>query len=347
MQGITTIQTWREMLGEIIRDPRERERLAGELGVNPVTLVRWSTNTSSPRLSELRALLRVLPNKQALLSELLGSDPSDFFSDGVFSQEMTRHPVEERRELVIPSRFYADALRTARHAPERFWTMCSLILGQMLAQLDPERQGIEIIVAQCMPPREGKVRSLRERVGQGTPPWLNSSPEEKNLFLGAESLAGYAVAHGHRVATPGVWGQGNLLPFKEASYEVSLAAFPIMLEGNIAGCLVIASTQAGYFTVERLQLLDDYADLIRLAFCDADYYPQSSIELGIMPSWEVQQQYFASFRERITGLLREASLSGKLLDALTAEQIVRQQLEEELLKLHCANEAVTAGFRHI
>ena len=39
---------------------------------------------------------------------------------------------------------------------------------------------------------DAKIRSLRESLGQGTPPW-QADLEQQATFLGAESLAGYVV----------------------------------------------------------------------------------------------------------------------------------------------------------
>lgn len=331
MHEAESSKTWREMLGEIIQEPKERGRLSAHLGVNPTTLMRWAANTSNPRMHEIRALLSVLPDKQPLLRELLGADAAELAGTAALLAGISRQPGAGVRDLVIPTNFYAETLRASRDAPQRFWTISSLILSQMLAQLDPQRLGIEIVIAQCMPARDGKVRSLRDRVGLGTPPWPGYL-EEKTLFMGAESLGGYVVAHGHWVAIPDVRQPESFLPVKEAPFEVSLAAFPILLEGNIAGCILASSTQTGYFAGERLQLLDDYADLLRLAFCDMEFYPTSTIELGIMPPWVVQQQYFVSFRQRVAAVMREARLSERVVDALAAEQVVRTQLEQELLE---------------
>ncbi len=34
-------ETWRSLLKSIISDPQERQRLAEELGIKPITLIRW------------------------------------------------------------------------------------------------------------------------------------------------------------------------------------------------------------------------------------------------------------------------------------------------------------------
>ena len=327
-------QSWRVQLGEVIREVSMREQLAERIGVSPITLIRWAAETSSPRLPEIQALLRALPDRQSfrqsMLRELLGAD--------LIGAEISSppYPEEEARELRIPWNFYWETLRAGRDTPDRFWTICSLVLRQMLTQLDPQRLGMEVIVAQCMPSRsDGKVHSLHECIGMGTPPWPHSSPVEKNLFLGAESLAGYALATGHWVATNGADQQEELLPSKEAPhpFEVSMAAFPIILQGNVAGSLLVSSTQVRAFSKERLLLIDDYADLVRAAFRDGDFYPISAIDLGIMPDFRVQLQYFSTLQARVQLLLRESRRSELLLGILAAEQLVRQQLEGEFLQL--------------
>src|SRR5260370_21197779 len=52
--------SWRDLLKAIIKDPPERERVAAELGKNPVTLARGITRESHPRQQDSRPLLRVL-----------------------------------------------------------------------------------------------------------------------------------------------------------------------------------------------------------------------------------------------------------------------------------------------
>ena len=54
--------TWRELLGSIIRDPQERQRIASDLGVRTITLMRWANGESNPRLQTLHQLLGVLPH---------------------------------------------------------------------------------------------------------------------------------------------------------------------------------------------------------------------------------------------------------------------------------------------
>jgi hypothetical protein len=50
------LASWRELLGKIIADSHERQRIANMLGVNPITLTRWVNNESKPRPQNLRQL---------------------------------------------------------------------------------------------------------------------------------------------------------------------------------------------------------------------------------------------------------------------------------------------------
>ena len=149
-------------------------------------------------------------------------------------------------------------------------------------QLDSARLGTEIIVVICMPPRGGKVRSLLEKVGMGTRPWRGDL-QNKRQFLGAESLAGYAVTAGHQAVVQDIERESSLLPIHHVQFEKSVAAFPIVVEGAVAGCMVVSSTQLNFFLPERLALLAQYADVLSLAFRSEAFYPPSSIELRIMP----------------------------------------------------------------
>src|SRR5579884_3751850 len=146
--------TWRDLLGRIITDPHERQRIANELGINPITLMRWVNNESKPRPQNLRQLLKALPEHHAILLELIGEEFEGFSSAAV--ENAGEDPRQE-----IPSVFYSRVLRTRATTARvlRFSSICNLVLQQALAQLDPHRVGMAVIVARCMPPsHENKIR---------------------------------------------------------------------------------------------------------------------------------------------------------------------------------------------
>ena len=184
----TRPQSWRELLGFILEDQEEKQRLCTVLKVRPLTLDRWRDGKADPRPHSLRQLLTALPEYREQLTRLIEAEFT-----GVLAQA-------EEGPREIPSGFYAHVIRAMALTPEpRFWSITSAIFTQALAQLDPEQLGMDLTVALCMPPQmDGKIRSLRMCVGQGTPPW-RADFSEKHLFLGAESLSGHAVSSGHRV----------------------------------------------------------------------------------------------------------------------------------------------------
>jgi hypothetical protein len=337
----TTTGSWRDLLKEAIRDPKERQRLASVIRVNPATLVRWASQDpnkqTDPRLVEIRALFSALPDVQeALLRDLIGGDLPE-------TLRPSQRSVSKSEGTILPGRIYDAVLRATREAAPRFDSVCNIVIPQTLLDLDPQRLGMEIVIASCVPPRKNeKVRSLRSRVGQGTPPW-STYLEPRTSFLGAEALGGYAVMRQHWMMTPNVAAQNVLLPRKPSPYEVSAAAFPIMLEGAIAGCLIASSTQTDYFTEERLAYLDAYANLTQLAFKNTEFFSPFDIDLGVMPSWEVQRTYFANWRRRVAALQQEARGRGETMDAGMAEQQVLKQIEEELLRWQTTQELEKNG----
>jgi hypothetical protein len=182
-----TPNTWRELLGTIISDPQEERRLIDLMGIRPITLLRWVQNKTEPRPYFLRQLLDALPQYRDSLLPLMEKE-----FPGV--SEL----VEDEVPKEIAASFYTHVLETYVATPPslRFWSICPLILQHILDHLDPEQRGMELLVVRCMPPagQDQKIHSLREYVALGTPPW-QTDLEERNLFLGAESLAAAVLCY--------------------------------------------------------------------------------------------------------------------------------------------------------
>lgn len=316
--------SWRELLGKLISNPQEKQRIAHELQVNPITLTRWANNEATPRLQKLRALLNALPEYRSILLPLLEEEFGENFDEIAFREEA---------EDGIPSAFYGRVLQAYEYLPPavRSWSMFDLILQQALKQLDPERVGMEITIARCVYNiKKRSVRCVREIVGCGTPPW-NRAMEQRLLLLGAESLAGFVVTSGHSVAIQDYRDAQNPYPARWLENERSAAGHPILRGGEVAGCLLISCAQIDYFTPTRRALIQHYADLLALAFEPEEFYKRDAIQLYIMPSVERQKKTLASFRQRVSTLLIQASKDKIPLDVVQAEQLVWQQMEEELL----------------
>jgi len=317
---------WREVLGHIISNPTERDRIANEIGVHPITLARWVSGDSSPRSHNLRQLVRALPKQQRLqmlaLLEHTATDMSEYEFDRS-SQEISYQFIMEVLET-----------RATTPTPLRFWSITRLVLQQALRQFDPERVGLAITVVRCMPPgKDNKIHSLRETVGLGTPPW-GGDLEEKALLLGAESLAGHVTVSCRLEQIGDLRVNRTFLPAYQVEHEVSAVACPIMYASHVAGCLLLSCTQPNYFLPEdRLSLVRGYTHLLSLAFEPDDFYSPQCFDLRIMPPPNVQEQHLAGFRMRVLKLMQGSPNSQTRLASPQAEQMAWQQLEETLLSL--------------
>jgi hypothetical protein len=317
--------SWSSVLQGIIKSTAERQRLAAALGVTNMTLTRWASGESKPHKNHLVHLVQTVhPNHR---QELLAALERQYPDIHVWLTEDSSNQ--------ISAEFFAQVLniRTTTTESLLFWRVCDVILKQALAQLDPSNLGMAIKLIQCMPPspRDGKIHSLRERVGKGTPPWT-ADLEHDVLFLGLESLSGYAVEVRHIVNDDDL-RKSKTIPAYSDTYEISAAAHPVRLEGRIAGCLLASSAQAAYFSQQRLSLLATYSDLIALAFQKNDFYPPSMLELRVMPRPEIQRPIIAQFRQRVTARSQQAMYQRQQLSHPEIELLAWQEIEEELLSV--------------
>jgi hypothetical protein len=322
-------ETWRDLLGRIIKNSHERQRIASTLNIHPMTLVRWVTKEATPRSQNLRRLLEILPEHRERLLSLIEEEFPDI------SLYPTQAVSSRPESASIPSEFYTRVLHTKAYLPEhlRYASLCELILQQALGQLDPHRVGMAVIVARCMPPSShGKVRSLRESQGQGTPPWpMNLEPY--GVFLGAESLAGVSIISGHLQVNQQLSQSRHLAAGYRGRWEESAAAAPILDAGRIAGVLLVSSALPDYFTPPCCALIEQYAELIAVAFASEDFCELERIDLGIMPLEEEQLPFLSRFRQRVNKLMIKTAREGQPLTITQAEQPIWQQLEAELLEL--------------
>lgn len=319
------IKTWRELLGEIISNSLEKQRIAQALKINPVTLSRWSSGHTKPRYDNIRLLLEALPQQRKQLAELLADDFPQLFNEQT-SQDM---PLRE-----IPSTFYGRVLNAYTGSPTilRSSTICILILQQILTHIDPGQQGMAAIIIQCMPPDEkGRIHSLRKTYGRGTAPWI--SHDYQTQFFGVESMVGQALIAGHPITIQCNCEKTRIFTEQYTVQEESCVVYPIMQADRTAGCLLIISSQAHYFNQVRVDLMKCYADLLSLAFEPEEFYDLGQIELGIMPDIQTQQGYLADFQQRVIQKMLQAAQSKQSFTRLQAELLVWQELEQELLRL--------------
>ncbi len=316
-------QPWTLVLRGIVKSVAERKRLATVLGVSDMTLTRWANGKSNPQRQHLIWLVRALqPQHREEIVLALEKTYTEI-------RTWLKSDTDER----VPSDFFASIfnLRTTITETSRFWNMSNNILTQALLQLDPNKVGLSVKLIRCMPPRDGKVRSIRECAGKGTPPWT-ADLEHDVLFLGLESMSGYATEVRHFVNDNDL-REGKNVPAYQGEFEISALAQPILFKSKIAGCLLAASTQEAHFTQERVLLLEDFANLISLAFDEKDFYPRSMIELRFVPRPATQKPIIRTFRDRVRRKTYEARQKNVHLTNAEAELAVWQEIEGELLSL--------------
>lgn len=330
--------TWRLYLDEIVRlrSAAEKQQLYKAVGVTRAAFQRWRNGENAPDASHISLLFKALSEEEREhLRSLMMQDPK---IRGLLPTEVT-----SGRDT--PSQLWLlKMLRLQRDSPDRFWQLSGAILGECLTALEthPILTGIELVIATCMPPKNGKVRSLRAAVGRGTSPWRGHLHALDNSFLGMESLPGYVVTKRRGEVIADLSESSLQIQVQEAEYARSAAAFPILMqEHGVAGALLALCTQPDYFTPERMTLLEIFADVIRLALSE-DKFTSYDIELGVMPSWTVQCRHFASFRQRVLfehqKALREES------SPLHVEEQILEQIEDELLQIGSAEERIGTHF---
>ena len=330
-------QTWRQLLALRISDLDERRRIAQLAGVDEVTLKRYAegkTRRIRPHL--LRPLVAAWPSEERpLLTRLIleefpnfapGEQPDTSFLNGL--------NVTGASTTIAPE-VYERALHAHATIPlsNRFWVISHLVLGALLDQLDPGPHpvGIEAVFVQCMPCNHGEsIGYLRETCLLGTPPWRTD--QSTPLFLGAESLSGYAVTTARPAICQNLRTNPSFLPVRVEAYEESAVAYPLLQGERVGGCLLVAAAQADFFTTTRLQLVNAYADLAVLALRDEQFYEKQAIQLRAMTATDVQLAYFSSFRKRVNDISNASSR--QVANIEQAEQLAWNQIAEELMNLN-------------
>lgn len=169
-----------------------------------------------------------------------------------------------------------------------------------------------------------------------TPPW-SPEREERQIYRGAESLAGLAITTCRSYQIGNVPAYRGWLPVvRNEPYEVSLAVCPIQRAGNVAGCLRLSSTQGDYFSRERVRLIQKYAYLAVEAFDDSDYYPLQEIELRLMPEARAQEPFLHGFNKRVEEILAR----GEITNWEQAVQITLDAIESDLIALSSKQQKV-------
>ena len=318
-------QTWRMVLGTLIKDSQQRQKLADELGVAPATLTRWVRKQGNPRLESLHRLLNIFPEQRALLLPLIAQEFPAISSHASGGDEL---PEE------IPSAFYHQILSMLCTLPQSqvVWATCELILCHALDYLDPSHRNVAVLITQCVPPSAGnKVRSVRSVMGVGRTPW-GGNPKDQTIFLGAETVPGRVVSLGLPILVQDYQHPRQTGPESRIGIRSS-CTYPLLYANHILGTFGAISIVPEYFLPSRQRLIQQYATFVSGVFSSEASYALQDIELRIMPAAQIQLPYLHTLRSRIQQVMRETMERGQPMTSMQAEQLVWQQLEEELLQV--------------
>jgi GAF domain-containing protein len=323
-------QTWRDVLGQIIHDTKERQILASVIGVHTVTLNRWIAGISQPRQNQVIALLDALPAHRQVLQDLLSEDYPALFSETSHSQEQPG----------IAANFYAHILQTHTFLPEymREEYLVPLIIEQIMTQLDPTHIGLIVFLARCVPPAsvDNPIRSLRRTLGRGTGPWQQTfagqNVQLQTHFYGAESQHAYAIVHGHPLSFQRAYEKTYTFPTAMTEGPASTLVIPLLLADCTTGTLNLLSARPNHFSEEIITLLQQYAHLLSLILDRHTFYPLAEIQLGVMPPSVHQIPLLATSQQRVIDRLKGQTNSMQYTRA-EIELQVWQGLEQELFQL--------------
>lgn len=323
--------TWRAFLGEIIREPEERKRLAGELDVSEITLSRWVSRDAGSRRPHANNLYRLIehiaPQHREALITLLQQDFPDL-------RGISQESVLQIKE--VPAQFFSrvlDAYNLIEDPYQRYWAICHMVLQQAIAQLDPDREGLTASVMCCLPPRAAmfSICSVYQAI------YLKTGKEMERaepLLLGAETLPGYAIAT-RQPAISLSFSQESRLPVWPLTDEESAAAYPLMRHGRVAGALSVTSRIPSFFTSARRELLVQYTQLLSLAFDAPDFFSRQTIHLAIFarPHSAWQRPYLERFRERVAAQITQDAIQQRPARSMREVEIaVLQETEKALLR---------------
>ena len=318
-------QTWRDLLGKVASRPGERQRIAAALRINSITITRWVTGASKPRIETLRALPQALPQHYEQMITLLKLEYPDLF---------TNISILDIDTSITPD-FYSQVLNSYAMDPERLRVSAlgNTILHQIILQFDPHNEGFAAFIAQCVPPDPGdKVRSLRITISAGGSS-TTSYFRNQTYFCGAESQAGLAVLSAHAVVLQSPEDMQRIVPGQQIIVAGSSIAIPILQYDCSVGSACFVSPQKNFFSPERISLLRQYVNLLTIAFEPQEFYPLSNINLAMIPMRSQQQPLLSTFQQRITARMLLPTSEGLPLSRLQAEQQIIKEIEEELIQL--------------
>lgn len=328
--------TWRQLLATLIDDPDERRRISTASGIDDVTLKRYADNkTKKIRPHMLRLLVAAVPQQRR--SQLITLIQLEF-ADISFSEFLPITGDEPQEALGrVQLEVYERVIHARATTPLalRFWVISNLVLNALLEQLDPGSHpvGVKVTFIQCIRcDRMSLVKYLREIALVGSGPW--KTEQLLPLFLGAESLPGYAITSGRPAICQNLRANAAFLPVRLEAHAESSVAFPLLQGERVGGCLCVVAAAVDFFSPAWLSLIGTLADLAGLALQDDQFHDKQAIQLRVMPPDDVQQSHFVRFRSRVHEMISTPARDSATINIVEAERIVWGQIAEDLMNVN-------------
>jgi Helix-turn-helix len=314
-----TLSPFSTFLSEILRHDRATiGRLAAELEVAENTVYRWMNGSSEPRPAHLKKLIEALPDNRENLLAVVGLT----FPDNL--GEFSIPPREVHKDVY---RHIMELYTTIHEPGARRWEILHAIFDNALLHFDPEHKGVAITYARLMPAHPDGIHSLYEAMMRGHNPW--PAMLGNNVYLGSTTLAGTAAIQ-ERLQVWNRLDESERLQFEIDDFEHSACACPVTFAGRIAGVLIVSSTLPAFFTQQVVrESVQEYAQLMALAFPENEFFPFSLLNLRPMPDLRWQREEIArTYVNRIISHARKMGSSRQ-----EAEIQVRAHIETEFEEL--------------
>ncbi|MGH2509798.1 MAG: hypothetical protein ACRDHZ_20660 [Ktedonobacteraceae bacterium] len=264
MEEIRTGHSWQHILGSVCTSLQKKQEIAQAVGfVSVRTIDRWISGQSNPQKVEMiRKLSQAIP-ETAMLEALQHE-----FPDAFQLPRQSAIPALSIERINLPVEFYRRVLHAYSHVPlpSRRWTIFNLLSNQILPQLDTERMGLMMIYVRCI----AKVITFEE--GAGTMYWTTRQVQEMTC---TDSWLVQAVIASHPLFIQSCTAScvSPSLCLVKQNLIQSMGFFPLYRSGNVAGGLLLCSTQEDFFTPVRQTLIEEYSCLFSLALSDNDFFP--------------------------------------------------------------------------
>ncbi|GCE09249.1 hypothetical protein [Dictyobacter aurantiacus] len=248
-------ENWRDMLGNIVADDKRHKMLEAELNISAITIDRWISGESNPRMNNVRALLAAAS---------LENDFKKCLAQA-YHMESNVDEAQDQYTREISGILYDSILRdlATRADTLRTWGVIALCLNDMAVRLEAQAYRAHYIVSQCYSQQNKlllKERYIFSHTSRTTQRILTDS------YLHSETLPFIAVSVGHDIL-----GQdGRVTNQIGVEHIKSSAAFPLLRFGSVAGCFTVCSEESSYASL-FYRYFEKYSVLLSLAFADNDF----------------------------------------------------------------------------